>query len=130
MMKLFGSKKEQDEIDPSDWPSHVEILHKDSFEAFVSKYPLSVVDFWAPWYGPCKTMFPRLRRLEKLYQGKVAFARVNTQQEQALAKQFNIMSIPCFVIFRYGKKIGEARGVKSVGDMKDIIENHLSKYNK
>ena len=129
-MKLFTSKQKDDaqKLEASDWPSHVVTLHKESFDEFITKYPLSMVDFWAPWCAPCKTMTPRLRRLEKLYGGRIAFAKVNTQEERKLAQKFNIMSIPHFALFRYGKKIGEMRGVKSIGDMKDIIETYLSKF--
>jgi thioredoxin len=133
MIKLFEklSKKNESSHPPlkqSDWPSHVESLDKNTFDEFTNKYPLIIVDFWAPWCKPCKTMLPRLRRLERLFQGKVAFARVNTEQEKEIARKFGIRGIPHFGIFRYGEKIGSTTGVKSVGDMKDIINDYLSKY--
>jgi len=130
MIGLFKSKKKNQEtsIQPDEWPKHVESLNHSSFDEFINKYPLSVIDFWAPWCKPCKTMLPRLRRLERLYTGKVAFGRVDTQQEKNIAKKYNIMGIPHFGFFHHGKKIGSATGVKSVGDMKDIIDEYLAKY--
>jgi len=127
MIKLFKSKKET-HTPPNQWPQHVETLTQQTFDEFINRYPLSMIDFWAPWCNPCKTMLPRLRRLERLYQGKVAFGRLNTQQEHSIAKQYNIMSIPHFGFFHYGKKIGEATGLKSVGDMKTLIDSYLSKH--
>jgi thioredoxin 1 len=133
MIKLFDklSKKaetDQPSLKKSDWPTHVEELNEKSFDEFTNKYPLTIIDFWAPWCKPCKTMLPRLRRLERIYQGKVAFGRLNTQEEAELAKKFNIRGIPHFGIFRYGDKIGSATGTKSVGELKDIINKYLSKY--
>ena len=72
-------------------------------------------------------MLPRLRRLERIYQGKVAFGRINTQVEEQVAKKYNVRGIPHFRIFKYGEKIGSATGVQSVGELKDIINKHLSK---
>ncbi len=133
MIKLFDklSKKNEEphpNIKAKDWPTHVETLDKNTFDAFINKYPLSVIDFWAPWCKPCKTMLPRLRRLERIYQGKVAFGRVNTQSEKKLAQHYDIMGIPHFGFFSYGKKIGSITGAKSVGKMKDSIDTYLAKY--
>ena len=130
MIKLFKKKEEatKKQLNKSDWPTHVLTLDGKNFDEFIEKYPLSIVDFWAPWCGPCKAMLPRLRRLERLFQGKVAFGRLNTEQEKEIAKRYNIMGIPHFGFFRYGKKIGMVTGVKSVGDMTTSIESYLSKY--
>lgn len=133
MIKLFDKLTKKDDSDraplkKTDWPTHVEELSRESFEEFTNKYPLTIIDFWAPWCKPCKTMIPRLRRLERIYQGKVAFGRLNTQEETELAQKYNIRGLPHFGIFRYGKKLGSATGTKSVGDLKDIIDKYRSKY--
>ena len=133
MIKLFDKltkKNEQDHppLKKSDFPKHVEELDKESFDEFINTYPLTIIDFWAPWCKPCKTMLPRLRRLERIFQGKVAFGRLNTQNEKKIAKKYKIRGLPYFGIFRYGEKIGSATGSQSVGDLKDTINKYLSKY--
>ena len=108
-----------------EWPEHVINLDESNFEEFIKKYPLSVIDFWAPWCGPCKAMSPRIRRLSTIYKGKVAFGKINTQENQTVAKKYKIMGIPHLGFFRYGKKISSSTGLKSVGDIKEIIDNML-----
>jgi len=107
------------------WPDYIVNLDGKKFEEFIQKYPLSVVDFWASWCAPCKAMTPRLRRLSNIYKGKVAFGKLNTQVNQDIAKQYKVMGIPHLVFFRHGKKIAALTGVKSVGDIKKVIEELL-----
>ncbi len=109
----------------NDWPDHIVTLDKFNFDSFIDKYPISVVDFWAPWCNPCKTMSPRLRRLSRIYKGKVAFGKINTQEYKKIAKKYNVQGIPNLIFFNYGKKINSLTGVKSVGDIKLIIEDLL-----
>jgi len=127
---IFKHKKEKyadvkKDYSAIEWPGHVVNLGKKNFEEFIKKYPLSVIDFWAPWCGPCKAMLPRLRRLSVIYKSKVAFGRLNTQENQDLAKKYRIAGIPHLAFFRYGKKISSSVGLKSVGDIKKDIDDFL-----
>jgi len=132
ILGIFNKKRKESEKDPKNslvdkWPDHVISLDENNFEDFIQKYPLSLVDFWAPWCGPCKMMAPRMRRLATIYKKKVAFGKLDTQKNQDIAKQYKIMGIPHFAFFRYGKKIASMTGVKSVGNIKDTIDDLLKK---
>ena len=111
----------------NDWPDYVVTLEGKSFNKLIQRYPLSLVDFWAPWCAPCKVIAPRIRRLSKIYKGKVAFGRLNIQKNEDVAKQYHIMGIPHLAFFRYGRKISSITGVRSIGDMKDTIDDLLKK---
>jgi thioredoxin 1 len=109
------------------WPDYVVTLEGKNIKEFITKYPLSIVDFWASWCAPCRAMAPRLRRLSKIYKGKVAFGKLDTQGNPEIAKKYKIMGIPHLVFFSYGKKINSVIGLKSIGDIKDTIDGLLKK---
>lgn len=113
-----------------EWPDYVVSLEGNNFNNFIEKFPLSLVDFWAPWCAPCRIIAPRIRRLSKIYKGKVAFGKLDTQKNQEIAKQYNIMGIPYLAFFSYGKKISSMIGVKSVGEIKNVIDDILKKRNR
>jgi len=132
---FFKNKKKNlnygEKIPPSlEWPDYTVSLDEENFEEFIQKYPLTIIDFWAPWCAPCRAMAPRLRRLSKIYKGKVAFGKLDTQKNQDIAKQYKIMGIPYLIFFKYGKKVTSITGVKSVGDIKNVIEHLLDKIDK
>ena len=126
---FFKRKKEsaKEPLQSKEWPDHVITLGGENFNDFIEKYPLSMVDFWAPWCAPCKAMLPRLRRLSVIYKGKVAFGRLNTQENEAISKKYKIIGIPHFKFFSYGKKVASMAGAKSDGDIKDTIDSLLKK---
>ena len=109
------------------WPDYVVTLDRKFFNEFIQKYPFSIVDFWAPWCAPCRIIAPRIRRLSKIYKGKVAFGRLNTQKNEDVARQYHIIGIPHLVFFHYGKKLTSITGVRSIGDFKDRIDDILKK---
>jgi thioredoxin 1 len=132
---LFRSRRWQPDVErdppPSeDWPDHVVTLKKKNFATFIDKYPLSVIDFWAPWCGPCKKIAPRIRQLSKLYTGTVAFGKVNIDdvQNMSLAKEYKIMGIPNLMFFSYGERVTSITGVRPVNSYKDKIESILEKF--
>jgi thioredoxin 1 len=132
ILGIFHRNKKQEEINKNtesvtDWPDHVITVDGKKFDDFIQKYPLSLVDFWAPWCAPCRVMTPRLRRLSKVYREKVAFGKLNTQKNQDIAKKYKVMGIPHLIFFSYGKKISSITGIKSVGNLKDVIDDILKK---
>ena len=75
------------------------VLTKDNFEEVVSRNDMVLVDFWAPWCGPCKGFAPVFEAASEQH-GDVVFAKVNTDEEQELAGHFAIRSIPTLMLFR------------------------------
>lgn len=65
--------------------------------------PLTIVDFWAPWCGPCKMMEPAMQSLEKKYGDQIKFVRVNVDGNQELAQRYKVMSVPSLVLFKNGQ---------------------------
>jgi thioredoxin 1 len=74
-------------------------LTKENFETTVNENPMVIVDFWAPWCGPCKGFAPVYEQASEAYPG-VVFAKVNTDEQQELAGDFGIRSIPTLMVFR------------------------------
>lgn len=85
----------------------------------------AMIDFWAPWCGPCRVMGPLVDSLSKKYEGKVTVAKVNVDDNQTLAGQFNIMSIPTVLFFKGGKVVHTHIGSTTEADLDNQIKQHL-----
>ena len=81
------------------------ILSDATFSSEISKYPLMVVDFWAAWCGPCRMVAPIVEQLAKEYSGRVAFGKLNVDENPLTSNEFQVQSIPTLLIFRDGQPV-------------------------
>jgi thioredoxin 1 len=81
------------------------VLTDATFVSEVSKHPLMVVDFWAPWCGPCRMVAPIVEQLAQEYAGKVTFGKVNVDDNPAVSQTFGIQSIPTMIVFKNGQAV-------------------------
>lgn len=82
-----------------------------------------VVDFWAPWCGPCKMMAPAFEEAAKSFVLKARFAKLNTEEYQAPSAKFGIRSIPTMIIFKGGKEVARQSGALSVDQIKQWVSS-------
>ena len=97
------------------------------FDAKVLKSPIPVlVDFWAPWCGPCKAMLPIVDELTTAYAGKVAFYKMNVDENNEISQKYEVMSIPTFLLIKNGEVKESFIGVKSKEDIAAKLDALLS----
>ena len=82
----------------------------------------ALVDFWAPWCGPCKMLMPVVEELAKEYDGKIKVGKVNVDDEADLASEYDIMYIPTLMVFKGGKVITTSNGVKRKDEILKMLE--------
>lgn len=84
-----------------------------------------LVDFWAPWCGPCKMMAPVFEQAADKLQPRMQLAKVNTEEQQTLATQYNIRSIPTLAIFKQGKEIARKAGAMDLHNLLNWAASHI-----
>lgn len=97
-------------------------ITKDNFNATVSQ-GVSLLDFWAPWCGPCKMQLPIVEELSEELKGKATIAKVNVDEEPELASQFGVMSIPTLILFKDGQPVDKLVGLQSKAALQAKINN-------
>lgn len=103
-------------------------LTASNFDRHIERSDLPVViDFWAPWCGPCQQMAPNFHQAAIDLEPYARLAKVNTEDEQQLAARFNIRSIPTLAIFRDGREIARQSGALDLSSLKRWIQPHLYK---
>lgn len=96
----------------------------DSFDSEVLKSEqLTLVDFWAPWCGPCRAVGPILEDLAKSYEGKMKITKINVDENQKTASAYGVQSIPTLILFKGGQQIDKIIGLAS----KDRLETFIQK---
>jgi len=96
-------------------------LNKDSFEETISSSDFVIVDFWAPWCGPCRSFAPTYDKVSEEHPD-IVFAKVNTEEEQEIAMHFQIRSIPTLMIFREKVIIFSQPGALPEGGFRELVK--------
>ncbi len=101
-------------------------INNDNFETEVISSDVPVlVDFWAPWCGPCKMIGPIVEELAGEYEGKVKVAKINVDNNQELAAKFGIRGIPTVMVFKGGEAVNSFVGLKSKADLASALDEAL-----
>ena len=100
-------------------------LDDSTFSQTINKFPLTLVDFWAPWCGPCRMMSPIIDQIVKDYLGKLVVGKINVDENPLVTGQFGISSIPTLLLFKRGQAVNKIIGSVSKNKINEMIKTHL-----
>jgi len=120
LQKLMEGEEVKDEM-----PDRPIEVNESNFDEVISKYDTVVVDFWAPWCGPCRLLAPVIEQLAKEMKGKVVFAKLNTDENPKIAMRYRVMSIPTLILFKNGKIVDRNVGAMPADMLRDWIRRYI-----
>ncbi|MDQ6724369.1 MAG: thioredoxin [Thermoproteota archaeon] len=112
-------------LNKENYPNIPIILTDYNFTGSVNKYHFLIVDFWAAWCGPCRTISPIIEQLSNEFSGKAVFGKLNVDENPRISNAFEIQSIPTIIIFKNGQAIDRIIGTMIKSQLVLKISNHI-----
>ena len=109
----------------SKMPATPVVVNDADFDKFVTKYPVVLIDCWAPWCGPCRMVAPVIDALAKEMSGTVVFGKLNTDENSVVPNKFSISAIPTMLIFKDGKMVDRIVGAQPKEALATRIKRNL-----
>lgn len=97
------------------------LITKDNYNQSISENDNLIIDFWASWCGPCRTLSPKLTELSEKYDGRVVIGKCNAEEEEELSDEIGIRNVPTLLFFKNGELIDKLSGALPV----TVIENKI-----
>ncbi len=130
MSKMHQKKDDTEERDPATLshgsdgsPTH---LSEVDFDDFVREHETCVIDFWAEWCAPCRFLEPVVEELAREFRGKVAFGKVNVDDNPSIAERYEIMSIPTLLVFKNGQPVHMVVGAMPKNTLLEQLNPYLT----
>lgn len=117
-MENIREKKRQELEKVAERPSEPVDVRDDTFNDFLKKYDVTVIDCWAPWCGPCRMMGPVIDALAKEMKGQAAFGKLNTDENPRTSLRFSVEAIPTILVFKEGELVDRHVGARPKDDLK------------
>jgi thioredoxin 1 len=106
--------------------SNAQAVNDDTFDAEVLKSGTPVlVDFWAPWCGPCRAVAPTVDAIAQEFNGRLKVVKLNTDESGKVAMEYNVTSIPTLMVFKNGEVVEKVLGNRPKADLVNLVSRHL-----
>ncbi|MEM3442501.1 MAG: thioredoxin [Candidatus Bathyarchaeia archaeon] len=124
-LKRIREKKNEELIKEKAKLSEPVHVTDSNFDDIITKKALALIDFWAPWCGPCRALAPTVEELCKEYSGKILIGKLNVDENPQAAERFQIFSIPTLVLIKNGKEVERIVGLVPKNHIQAVLNKHL-----